>query len=103
MHVISKKPFVEATLELPNDAGAIMAAYNILRKGSFESPHELKQVFPSLDNFKYKDSMYVIDIRGNNLRLMAIIRFEYSKIFVRHIVSHAEYDKLCDRYRRGEL
>ena len=103
MHVLTKKPFVDAAAAFPNDADAIMAVYGLLKKGTFETPHELKQVFPTLDNFKYKQAMYVIDIGGNNLRLLAIIRFEYGKVFVRHIVSHAEYDKLCEKYRRGEI
>jgi len=103
LHVLTKKPFVEAAKTFPNDADAIMAVYDILKKGAFKTPHELKQIFPSLDNFKYKQAMYVIDIGGNNLRLLAIIRFEYGKVFVKHIVTHTEYDKLCERYRRGEL
>lgn len=94
---------MEATEAFPNDADAIMAVYHVLKKGRFETPHELKQIFPSLDNFKFKNAMYVIDIGGNNLRLLAIIRFEYGKVFVKHIVSHVEYDKLCNKYRRGEL
>ena len=72
-----------------------MAVFRILKKNDFDTPDALKNVFPSLDNFKYKDGMYIIDIGGNNLRLMAIIRFQYQKIFVQHIVTHTEYDKLC--------
>lgn len=63
----------------------------------------MKQVFPSLDNFKYKDKWWAIDIGGNHLRLMAFIQFVQNRIYVKHIVSHAEYDKLCDQYRRGKL
>lgn len=103
MHVITKKPFIEAVQKHPNDAERLMDVYKILSKGDFETPEELKQVFPTLDNFKYKDAMWVIDIGGNNLRLLAIIRFKFKKVFVRHIVTHADYDKLCDRYKRGEL
>ena len=34
---------------------------------------------------------------------MATIQFVHQRIYVKHIVTHAEYDKLCKRYRRGEL
>ena len=47
--------------------------------------------------------MYVIDIGGNNLRLLAIIEFKFKKVFVRHIVKHADYDTLVQRYKRGDL
>ena len=94
---------MEACELYPNDADAIMAVYDVLKKGTFKTPLELKQVFPSLDNFRYKQAMYIIDIGGNNLRLLAIIRFKYAKIFVKYIVKHSEYNKICERYRRGEL
>lgn len=103
MHVLAKKPFVYAAKKYPNDATALMETFHTLKKGEFNTPHDLKQVFPSLDNFKYKAAMYVIDVGGNNLRILAIIRFEYSKVFVQHILAHPEYDKLCERYKRGEL
>jgi len=42
----------------------------------------------------------VLDIGGNNLRLLAFIEFRDDRLFVKHIVPHAEYDKLCRRYRK---
>jgi len=53
-----------------------------------------------LDNFKYRDKWYVIDIGGNKLRIMALIFFRNQKFYVKHIVTHAEYDKLCNKYRK---
>lgn len=100
MHVISRKPFKDAALKYPNDAKAIEETYKILRNGDFNSPNALKKVFPTLDNFKYKDKWWVIDIGGNNLRLMAFIEFRDNRMYVKHIVSHAEYDKLCKKYKK---
>ncbi len=100
MHVLSRKPFNDAAVHYPNDAGAIQRTYAILRNGEFSSPDELKNVFPSLDNFKYKDKWWIIDIGGNNLRLIAFIEFRDNRMYVKHIVDHAEYDKLCKKYAR---
>ena len=100
MHVISRKPFNDAALRYPNDAAAIEALYKTLRNGHFSDPLEMKNTYPSLDNFKYKDKWYVIDIGGNNLRLLAFIEFRDNRMFVKHIVSHAEYDKLCTKYAK---
>lgn len=102
MHVISRKPFADTAKLRPNDSAAIDATYRTLRSGSFSSPDELKQVFPSLDNFKYKAKWWVIDIGGNNLRLIAFIEFRDSRMYVKHIVTHAEYDKLCKKYAKGD-
>lgn len=98
MHVISRKPFNDAALRYPNDAKAILDTYKVLRSGSYSKPEQLRAVFPRLDNFKYKDKWWVIDIGGNNLRLIAFIEFNHNRIYVRHIVPHGEYDKLCRRY-----
>ena len=100
MHVISRKPFREAADRHPNDAAAIDAAYKSLRNGDFNSPQELRSLFQSLDNFKYKNKWWVIDIGGNNLRLIAFIAFRDNRMYVKHIVPHAEYDKLCKKYAK---
>ena len=100
MHVISRKPFNDAVKLYPNDAAAIESAYKVLRNGNFEDPYELKAVFPSLDNFKYKKKWWVIDIGGNNLRMIAFIEFRDNRMYVKHIVTHAEYDKLCKKYSK---
>ena len=100
MHIISRKPFAEAARKYPNDSLAIESLYKILKNNNFADPLAMKNVFPSLDNFKYKDKWYVIDIGGNNLRLMAFIEFRDNRIFVKHIVTHDEYDKLCKKYAK---
>ncbi len=100
MHVISRKPFLDAVKKYPNDAKAIQEAYKVLRNGDFRSPDTLRNVFPSLDNFKYKNKWWIIDIGGNNLRLMVFIEFRDNRMYVKHIVTHAEYDKLCRKYKK---
>lgn len=100
MHVISRKPFNEAGLNFPNDASAIDTVYKVLRNGNFADPLEMKAVFPSLDNFRYKDKWWIIDIGGNNLRMIAFIEFRDNRMYIKHIVTHAEYDKLCKKYAK---
>ncbi len=100
MHVISRKPFKDAALKYPNDAKALEEAYKILRNGDFNSPNALKKMFPTLDNFKYKDKWSVIHIGGNSLRLIAFIELRDNGMYVKHIVNHAEYDKLCKKYKK---
>lgn len=103
MHVISKRPFNEAAKRHPNQRDALLKLLRELEKAAFERPDEIRKVFPTLDNFKYKQSWWVLDLGGNNLRIIACIQFQGSRMYVKHICSHAEYDKLCTRYRKGEL
>ncbi|MGG7869588.1 type II toxin-antitoxin system HigB family toxin [Klebsiella aerogenes] len=102
MHVISKEPFEEATRRFPNDAVALKSLYRLVREKDFASPVELRSVFPSLDNFKYRNKWWVLDVGGNNLRVIAYINFVNKRFYVKHIATHAEYDKLTRYYRENK-
>ncbi len=103
MHIISKRPFVNAARDYPNQRGALDAVYRRIKKGKYNSPEEMRRVFPSLDNFKYKKKWWVIDIAGNHLRMIAYIHFTQNRLYVKHILTHAEYDQLCWRQSKGKL
>ncbi len=102
MHVISKRPFSEAAKAHPNQRQALEDIYRVLRKSEFGTPEEMRRVFPSLDNFRYKDRWWALDVGGNHLRIIAFIQFVQNRIYVKHIVPHSEYDKICKRYAKGE-
>ena len=73
MHVISKKPFMDASKKYPKYAKAIIQAYDVLRKVECETPEELKKYFSSLDNFKYKDKTLI------NKKLLRLRRVIYDR------------------------
>lgn len=99
MHVVSRVPFDQAASKYPNAAIALSLLYNPLKKGDFKQPDEMKALFPSLDRMKYRAKWWVIDINGNHLRVMFFADFERGKIFIKHIFTHADYDKLLKKYR----
>ena len=101
MNVISKRPFSNASIKYPNDRNALIEMFRVLRRTDFNTPDELKAIFPSLDNFKYRDKWWVLDVGGNNLRVIAYIQFVNKRIYIKHIVDHAEYDKLTRTYRKA--
>ena len=105
MHIISRQPFAAAARIHPNQRQALMDFYRILSPPSmqFRDPDTMRQWCPSLDNFVYRDRWWVINIGGNHLRLIAAIDFEKGFMYVKHILTHAEYDEITDKYRRGEL
>lgn len=103
MHVISKRPLVEASAKYTTCASALTDVYLTLAKASFSTPAEMRRVFPSLDNFKHKHRWWVLDVGGNKLRVIMYIQFQAQRIYIKHILSHAEYDKLCKRFSQGGL
>lgn len=102
MHVTSRRPFSEAATRHPNQRRAIEDLYRALRRLNFDSPDEMRRVFPSLDNFRYRDRWWALDVGGNHLRVIAFIQFTQHRIYVKHIVTHAEYDRICSRYAKGK-
>ncbi len=53
----------------------------------------LKRTFASVDLVPVKGrDFYVFDIGGNKYRLIAAIHFNSQRLFVRHILTHSDYD-----------
>ncbi|MGE3919974.1 MAG: type II toxin-antitoxin system HigB family toxin [Gammaproteobacteria bacterium] len=90
MHVITKKRILLAAKAFPESAGALIAWYTIVEKNNFNNHAELKMTFNSVDKV---NNLYVFNIAGNKLRLIASIHFNRQKIYIREILSHTEYDK----------
>ena len=42
----------------------------------------------------------VFNIGGNKYRLVVDMRYDLSRIYIRHVVTHAEYDRLM---KKGKL
>ena len=90
MHVITQKRVWEAKERYPTAASALDGWYRLIKSNRFGSFEELRRVFPSVDRVGDK---YIFDISGNQLRLIANIHFRAQRLYIREILTHAEYDK----------
>ncbi|WES70452.1 type II toxin-antitoxin system HigB family toxin [Superficieibacter sp. HKU1] len=99
MHVISQKKLALAAEKYPQFRDELIAMGKIIAKGYFPGPDSLRQIYPTLDNIKYIDKYYVIDIARNRLRVIAIIFFRTQKFYVRHVYTHKEYDEFVMKCR----
>ncbi len=90
MHVISRKRLLDAAtrysdLDIPLDVW-----YRVAKGAEWKSLAEVRQVFPSADAVgKYT----VFNIKGNSYRLLVEINYRSGRLFVRRVLTHAEYDK----------
>lgn len=41
----------------------------------------------------------VFDLGGNNYRIISVIHFNRQKLYVREVLTHAEYDRWSKSYR----
>jgi mRNA interferase HigB len=90
MHIISQKLIWEAKEKYPESAQALDGWYRVPRKNAFKHFSELKRTFNSVDKV---GDLYVFNIGGNKLRLIASIHFTRNKIYIRDILTHKAYDK----------
>lgn len=97
MHIITHTRIVEAQRAYRECASALDAWYRVMKRGSYLNFADLKRTFGSVDKV---GRLFVFDIGGNKLRLVAAIHFNTGKVFVRHILTHREYDS--DRWKHRE-
>jgi mRNA interferase HigB len=90
MHIISRKALQQFWEEHPDSKTALARWFKIVQKNDFTSFNELRTVFPSADKV---DDLIVFNIGGNKYRLIASIHFNRGKLYIRYVLTHAEYDK----------
>lgn len=90
MHIITRKRIIEAEEKFPQTATALRGWYQTMNFSSFGSFAQLKTAFNSVDKV---GDLYVFNIGGNKLRLIAAIHFNTERVFIRAVSTHAECDK----------
>jgi mRNA interferase HigB len=60
-----------------------------MRKDRFLSFEQLREVFPHADQV---GESTVFNIAGNKVRLIAAVHYNTNKIYIRHVLTHQEYD-----------
>lgn len=90
MHVITRRRLNEFALRYPQTKSALAQWYGLVRKTRFQSFVELRRMFPSAD---IVGKFTVFNIGGNRVRLIAAIHYNRGKLYIRHVLTHEEYDR----------
>ena len=90
MHIISYKKFRDFITEHPDAGSPLNSWYKIVDKANFENFNDVRKIFPSADQVK---NFVVFNIGGNKYRLIVFIRYTQKMVFIRHVLTHSEYDK----------
>lgn len=73
---------------------ALDAWYRVAKRAGWENLEKVREVYSHADGVPVGDKVYtVFNISGNNFRLVTEIFYEDRTILVRHVLTHAEYDK----------
>ncbi|MDR1974498.1 MAG: type II toxin-antitoxin system HigB family toxin [Bacteroidales bacterium] len=94
MRVVSHKKLKEfyETKGYENSRVALERWYHIALKAKWKNLSDIKVDFPATD---YTGNQhFVFNIKGNNYRLVVVIKFTMGYIYIRFVGTHKKYDKI---------
>lgn len=92
MRVITEEPLKQYISKYPDTRIALQSWLKTVKKANWKNFADIKKDFNSVDNVG--NQHYVFNIRGNNHRLIVVIKFTIQWVYIRFIGTHLEYDKI---------
>ena len=94
MHIITRKRLVEAATKHSGIAAQLDSWYRTAKNAQWETLQEVRKTYSHADGVSVGERTYtVFNISGNSFRLVTEIYYENQTILIRHVLTHAEYDK----------
>ena len=85
------REFIDAHPEDPSAEEAFAKWYDLVRNNRFANFNDVRRSFPSAD---LVGDLIVFNIRGNRYRLVARFLYEKGRVYIRRVLTHAEYDRI---------
>jgi mRNA interferase HigB len=89
MQMITRKRLNEFAARYPETRSALEHWYREMKRRNFASFAELRSVFPAADRV---GKLTVFNIGGNIARLVAAMHYNRRRVYIRAVLTHAEYD-----------
>ena len=90
MRIIKRGALEQFWQRHPDAKASLEAWYGVMRKANWKTPTQRKQVYHNADLVGRRT---VFNIAGNKYRLIVRVNYQSQRVFVLHILTHAEYDK----------
>ncbi len=90
MHIISRRALQMFWEKHPDSEGPLSRWFKAVKNSAFSSFSDLRSTFPTADKV---GDLIVFDIGGNKYRLIASVHFNRGKVYIRHVLTHSEYDR----------
>jgi mRNA interferase HigB len=91
VRIVSRKAIREATEKHPEWGASLNAWYKITKNADWKSFADVRN---SWENSDVVGPFVVFDISHNKCRLIATIKYKWRMVYVRDILTHAEYDNM---------
>jgi len=96
MEVIGQKRLQGFWEQHPPAKSPLRAWYQAVVSTVWEKFADVRKTYPNADRFR---QCYIFNIGGNKYRLIVRIDFPTTRVYVREVLTHAEYDK--NKWRRS--
>ena len=90
MHIISYRRLREFNKKYGDSLVPLDTWYKIASKANWKNLIDVQSVFPQAEAV---GNFTVFNIKGNKYRLIVSIDYERKLIYIKYILTHAEYDK----------
>lgn len=90
MRMISRKAFRMFAEKHPESGQALDDFYGKIRRCSPRNMAELRQTFPTADSV---GDCIVFNVGGNKYRVIIHLDYEVQTMWIRFVLTHAEYDR----------
>ena len=94
MHVISRKRLKSFCLSHADVCDALDDWFFTASKASWQNLTEVQMLYPKAEAVS---NFTVFNIKGNKYRLISSINYKKQIVYVKYVLTHAEYDK--DRWK----
>ena len=92
LRIISKKTLKEFWQKHSDCEQQLKAWYQETNRTAWKNSVQIKKAYPTASFLS--NNRVVINIKGNNYRLILKINYDYQIVWIRFIGTHAEYDKI---------
>ena len=95
MRIITRKRLREFARRHPSVAEPLHKWEQFVRQAEWQSLQDVRSVYRQADAVSVASDriVTVFNIGGNKFRLIVAIHFNRGKVFVRHVLTHADYDR----------
>jgi mRNA interferase HigB len=95
MEIISYGPIKRFIQKHPESKSGLNTWYKTAKNATWKNLSEVKNTYPHADLY---GSCTIFNISGNKYRLVVKIDYQGQIILIKHIMTHAEYDK--DKWKK---
>src|SRR5262249_14613169 len=92
-NVIARRTLQAFWMTHPDAEKPLSTWYQIVSKGDWSSPSDLKKAFGTNVDF-VGDNRVIFDIGGNKYRLIVRFAYKYKNALIKFVGTHEEYDSI---------